>query len=69
VLRLALPRANDILDIPTFRWKMAWLGAALAAHAIMRRLPASGALRALAASHLLLWGAVAVCGAMFTLLE
>jgi hypothetical protein len=66
---MALPRANDILDIPTFQRKMTLLGAAIAAHALVRWLPPRGALRVVAASHFVLWGAVAVYGAMFTLLE
>ena len=69
-LLMALPRASDILDNPTFQWKITLIGAALVAHALVRMLPPRGAvLRAVAASHFLLWGAVAVFGAMFTLLE
>ena len=66
---MALPRASYILENPTFRWKMMLLGVAIAAHALLRWLPPRRALRLVAATHFLLWGAVAVFGAMFTLLE
>jgi hypothetical protein len=68
-LLMALPRAGNIVYNPTFRWKMTLLAGALIAHAVLRLVRSRPALPLVAASHFLLWGAVAVFGAMFTLLE
>lgn len=66
---MALPRAGNVVSNPTFRWKMTALFGALLAFGAMRALRVGTASRVVSAGHFLLWGAVAVFGAMFTLLE